>query len=164
RARDHTDGKEERVLRANGMRGLASNRSKGKGMSGTDVGKQGSMAKRRRAWRLVLAFFFVGGLIWGGWAWWVERRYTSAMAEIKSEILAGRYAIACRNLEKLLSWKADSDGEIVYNLGSCELALGRDQAAGEAWARVVPGSAFLERAIRGRMRLFNKAGRLAAAE
>ena len=46
------------MSRANGMRGLASNRSKGKGMSGTDAGKQGSMAKRRRAWRLVLAIFF----------------------------------------------------------------------------------------------------------
>jgi hypothetical protein len=94
----------------------------------------------------------------------MDRRYTSAMAEIKSEILAGRYAIACRNLEELLSWKADPDGEIVYNLGSCELARGRDWAAGEAWARVVPGSAFSERAIRGQMRLSNKAGQLAAAE
>ena len=114
--------------------------------------------------RLVPVFFFVGGLIWGGWAWWMDRRYTGAMAEIKAEIVAGRYAIACRNLKELLSWKADPDGELVYNLGSCELARGREQAADEAWARVVPGSAFLERAIRGRMRLCNKAGRLAAAE
>ena len=114
--------------------------------------------------RLVPVFFFVGGLTWGGWAWWMDRRYTGAMAEIKAEIVAGRYAIACRNLKELLSWKADPDGELVYNLGSCELARGREQAADEAWARVVPGSAFLERAIRGRMRLCNKAGRLAAAE
>jgi tetratricopeptide (TPR) repeat protein len=132
-------------------------------MSGTDLREQRSMAKRRRAWRLVPAFLFVG-LIWGGWAWWMDRRYTGSMAEIKAEIMAGRYALACRNLEELLSWKADPDGELVYNLGSCELARGRDQAAEKAWARVVPGSAFVERAIRGRMRLRNKAGRLAAAE
>jgi hypothetical protein len=31
------------------MRGLASNRSQEKGMSATDMGKQGGMAKRRRA-------------------------------------------------------------------------------------------------------------------
>ena len=86
------------------------------------------------------------------------------MAEIESEIMAGRYAIACRNLDKLLSWKADPNGAIVYLLGSCELARGRNQAAGEAWARVVPGSAFSERAIRARMRLFHESGQLAAAE
>jgi len=86
------------------------------------------------------------------------------MAEIESAIAAGRYAIACRNLEKLLAWKADPNGGIVYVLGSCELARGRNQAAGEAWARVVPGSAFSERAIRGRMRLFHDSGRFAAAE
>jgi len=122
------------------------------------------MAKSRRAWRLVLALFLAGGLIWGGWAWWTGRRYASAMAEIESAIAAGRYAIACRNLEKLLAWKADPNGGIVYVLGSCELARGRNQAAGEAWARVVPGSAFSERAIRGRMRLFHDSGRFAAAE
>ena len=86
------------------------------------------------------------------------------MEEIESEIMAGRYAIACRNLDKLLSWKADPNGGIVYLLGSCELARGRNQAADEAWARVVPGSAFSERAIRGRMRLFHESGQLAAAE
>ena len=86
-----------------------------------------------------------------GWPGLVDEiaRYQSAMAEIESEIMAGRYAIACRNLDKLLSWKADPNGGIVYLLGSCELARGRNQAAGEAWARVVPGSAFSERAIRG---------------
>ena len=87
-----------------------------------------------------------------------------AMEEIESEIMAGRYATACRNLDKLLSWKADPNGGIVYLLGSCELARGRSQAADEAWARVVPGSAFSERAIRGRMRLFHDSGQLAAAE
>ena len=85
----------------------------------------------------------------GGWAWWTDHRYQSAMEEIESEIVAGRYAIACRNLDKLLSWKADPNGGIAYLLGSCELARGRNQAAGEAWARVVPGSAFSERAIGG---------------
>jgi tetratricopeptide (TPR) repeat protein len=86
------------------------------------------------------------------------------MAEIESEIVAGRYATACRDLEKLLSWTADRNGGITYLLGSCELARGRIPAADAAWARVVPGSAFSERAIRGRLRLFHRAGQYAAAE
>ena len=136
----------------------------GRQMSITNVREETSMAKSRRRWRLLLALFVGAGLIGGGWAWWTDRRYQSAMEEIESQIVAGRYAIACRNLDKLLSWKADPNGGIVYLLGSCELARGRTQAAVEAWARVVPGSAFSERAIRGRMRLFHEAGQLAAAE
>ena len=86
------------------------------------------------------------------------------MAEIESEIVAGRYAIGCRNLEKLLSWAADPNGRIVYLLGSCELARGRNHVAGETWARVMPGAAFSARAIEGRMHLFQESGQLAAAE
>jgi thioredoxin-like negative regulator of GroEL len=134
-------------------------------MSVTIVAKDESTAKSRRQIGLLLAFVLCGaGLISGGWAWWTDRRYKSAMEEIESEVMAGRYAIACRNLGKLLAWKADRNGGIVYLLGSCELARGRNQAAGEAWARVVPGTAFSERAIRGRMRLFHESGQLAAAE
>jgi tetratricopeptide (TPR) repeat protein len=114
--------------------------------------------------RALLAFLWGAGLVSGGWAWWTDRRYKSAMEEIESEIMAGRNAIACRNLNKLLSWKADPSGRILYLLGSCELAQGRNQPADEAWERVVPGSAFYERAIRGRVYLFHESGQLAAAE
>jgi thioredoxin-like negative regulator of GroEL len=86
------------------------------------------------------------------------------MEEIEAEIAAGRYAIACRGLDKLLSWKADRNGGINYLLGSCELARGRKEAAGAAWARVAPRSAFSERAIRGRLRLLQQSGKLADAE
>ena len=74
-----------------------------------------------------------------GWAWWADRRYKSAREEIESEIVAGRHAIACRGLNNLLSWRADPNGEIAYLLGASELARGRYQAAGEAWARIAPG-------------------------
>jgi enediyne biosynthesis protein E4 len=130
----------------------------------THVTKDASTTKSRQRWGLSLALVCTAGLIWGGWAWWTDHEYKSAMAEVESSIMAGRYAIACRNLEKLLSWKADPNGGIVYLLGSCELARGRNQAAREAWARVLPGSAFSERAIRGRMRLLHESGQLAAAE
>jgi enediyne biosynthesis protein E4 len=130
----------------------------------TSAGKVAISTKTRRRWGLPLALLCGAGLLWGGWAWWTDHRYKSAMKEIESAIMAGRYASACRNLEKLLSWKADPNGGIVYLLGSCELARGRGPAAGEAWARVLPGSAFSERAIRGRMRLLHESGQLAAAE
>ena len=122
------------------------------------------MAERRRRRRLLIALLGVVGLVLSGRAWWRDRAYQSAMAEIESEIMAGRYAIACRNLQQLLSWKTDSTGGIIYLLGSCELARGRVPAASEAWERVAPGSAFSERAIRGRMRLLHQSGRLAEAE
>jgi len=133
-------------------------------MSVSNVAKDANTTKTRQRWRLSLALVCTAGLIWGGWAWWTDHEYKSAMAEIESSVMARRYAIACRNLEKLLSWKSDPNGGIVYLLGSCELARGRNQAASEAWARVVPGSAFSERAIRGRMRLLHESGQLAAAE
>ncbi len=133
-------------------------------MSGSDVGKPRRLASRRRARWLVLALVFSGGLVWTGWVWWTGRRSAQARAEIESAIVAGRYAIACRNLEKLLSWRADPTGELAFLLGSCELARGRSDAAGAAWARVVPGSAFSEQALQGRLRLFHDRGQFAAAE
>ena len=133
-------------------------------MSVTKVATAANTTRVRPLWRLLLAFLCAAGLVSGCWAWWTDRRYKSAMEEIESEIVVGRYAIACRNLDKLLSWKADPNGEIVYLLGSCELARGRKQAAGEAWARVMPGSAFSEKAIEGRMHLLQESGQLADAE
>jgi thioredoxin-like negative regulator of GroEL len=133
-------------------------------MSVTKVATAANTTRVRRLWRLLLACLCAAGLVSGCWAWWTDRRYKSAMEEIESEVVVGRYAIACRNLDKLSSWKADPNGEIVYLLGSCELARGRNQAAGEAWARVPPGSTFSEKAIEGRMHLLQASGKLADAE
>ena len=133
------------------------------GMTVTDVPKSTRAANRRRRW-VLLSLVCGVALVLVGRSWWADRRYRSAMDEIEAEILAHRYAIACRNLDKLLSWRADPKGGILYLLGSCELARGRIQEAGEAWARVLPGSAFSEKAIRGRMRLFHDRGLLASAE
>jgi enediyne biosynthesis protein E4 len=111
----------------------------------------------------VLAFLFAGVIIWGGWAWWMGWRYRTAMEGIRSDVATGRFTIAAHNLVKVLAWKPDSD-EAAYLLGTCEQARGRNQAAGDAWARVVPGSEFWDRAILGRLRLFHESGRLASAE
>jgi enediyne biosynthesis protein E4 len=122
------------------------------------------MARTARHWRLFFAIICGAGLVWGGLAWWKHYRYRSAMEEIEPAIVAGRYAIACRDLNKLLNSMPDSNGGLAYLLGSCELARGRTDAAGAAWERVPAGSAFSERALRGRMRLLQESGQLAAAE
>jgi enediyne biosynthesis protein E4 len=132
-------------------------------MTGIHVGTEARRDKSRRRWTLVLALFFAGALIWGGWAWWTRLRYRTAIAEIESKIASGRFALAARELVKLLAWKPDSD-EAAYLLGTCEQAQGRNQAAGQAWARVVPGSAFWRPAILARLRLYHESGQLAAAE
>src|SRR5215471_7680495 len=119
----------------------------GTAMAPSELETEAGRSKGRRRGRWLLAVLCGAGLLWGGWAWWRDRHYQSAMAEIETEIMAGRYAIACRYLDRLLSWKSDPNGGLVYLLGSCELARGRAQAARAAWERVVPGSAFSERAI-----------------
>jgi tetratricopeptide (TPR) repeat protein len=86
------------------------------------------------------------------------------MLEIEDQVAQGRYAAACRNLEALLARKEDGSGELRYLLGWCELARGRFEASRTAWASVGPGTEFSERAILGRMRLWQANGRLAMAE
>jgi tetratricopeptide (TPR) repeat protein len=162
-ARKHNIGTSGR-RRVNELRGqVIEMTSNEPGITVTEVPKSTRSANRRRRW-VLLSLVCGGALVAGGRAWWADRRYQSAMEEIEAEILAHRYAIACRNLDKLLSWRADPKGGILYLLGSCELVRGRIQEAGEAWARVLPGSAFSEKAIRGRMRIFHDTGLLASAE
>src|SRR5262249_28323437 len=117
---------------------------------------------RRRA--LGVGLLVGAGLIVGGWIWWSDRRYKDAMLEIDDQVARCRCSAGCRNLEALLVRKADVNGRLRYLLGWCELARGHIEAADEAWASVVPGTEFSERAILGRMRLLQQDGRLAKAE
>jgi thioredoxin-like negative regulator of GroEL len=112
---------------------------------------------------MLLLVLVAGGLLGGGWSWWVLRRSRRALAEARGEIKAGRPGHAARTLATLLAWQPDSD-EAAYLLGSCEQARGRTQAASAAWARVPPGSPFAPRAIQGRVQLEIDHGRLARAE
>src|SRR6202034_2370229 len=137
----------------------------GTGMSVNSAAGDTSTVPNRRRWRLLLLTIVCGaGLVFIARAWWTYHRDSTAMEEIESEIVAGQHAIACRNIEKVLSWKADPNGAIHYLLGSCELARGRGAAAGAAWSRIVPGSEFSEKAIEGRMHLFYETGQFAGAE
>jgi enediyne biosynthesis protein E4 len=116
----------------------------------------------RFVWVLVPAVV-TAGLIVGGWNLWEIRRYRRDMAEIKSEIQAGRHGHAVRKLEALLARKPDS-GEAAYLLGVCQKTRGQAQAAAQAWERVSSASSFGAQAIRGRMELLIERGRLTDAE
>ncbi len=124
------------------------------------------MNRTGRGWlrpSTLLLAIVIGGILWGGCAWRDVMRYRSDLAEIRRQIAAGRPGHAAQKLRDLLSRKPASD-EAAYLLGSCEKALGRDQAAAAAWAQVAPSSPFASQAIQGRMELEIGRGRLAEAE
>jgi enediyne biosynthesis protein E4 len=134
------------------------------GMAKTAVDSRAEPAARRSQSRRVLLVVAMALILsWGVWTLWKNRRYRRDMAEIKTEIQAGRHGHAARKLEMLLAWKPDS-GEAAYLLGVCEKARGQAQAAFHAWERVSPGSSFGGPAIRGRMELLIERGRLTDAE
>ena len=134
-------------------------------MAARTAAEQSSRRDEPPRWRALGVGLLVGaGLIFGGWIWWSDRRDEDAKFEIEDQVAKGRYSAACRNLEALLARKADVNGELRYLLGWCELARGHIEASEKAWASVVPGTEFSERAILGRMRLWQENGRLAMAE
>ena len=132
-------------------------------MSAPSVTRQATGMSTRQARALVLTFFVAGGLAWIGWTWWTVRQFRAAMTRVDTEMGAGKFGAAARDLERILAGNPDS-GEAAYVLGICEQARGRNEPAERAWARVAPGSAFLQRAVLARLRLFHDTGRLASAE
>jgi len=134
-------------------------------MAATTAAEPSGRTDKPPRWRALGVGLLVGaGLIFAGWIWWSDRRYKDATLEIEDQMARGRYSAACRNLEALLVRKADVNGRLRYLLGWCELARGHIEATEKAWASVVPGTEFSERAILGRMRLLQEDGRLAKAE
>ena len=113
---------------------------------------------RRNGW-LALALLVSGVTIGCGWTSWENRWYRNAIADIKADMAAGRYAVAARGLAQLATQAARPD-EAAYLLGVCEQARGRNDQAIEAWTRVTPGSAFSSRAIEARLSLLISSGRL----
>ncbi len=132
-------------------------------MSEIALDNEDKRAKRRPRWWLLIASLCAGGLIWFASIWWAARRYRSAMTAVDAAMAAGKFGLAARDLETILAWKPHSD-EAAYMLGICEQARRRYPAAQQAWARVTPGSLFLQRAVLARLRLFHDMGQLAAAE
>ena len=104
----------------------------------------------------------VGVMFWAVWAWQL-RQLRVSLEQAKRDLAEGRYAVARRELVKLDShWSAD--GEVAYELGLCEQARGRTEAAVAAWSRVPAGSPFAGWAAARRAKAEMSRGRLVEAE
>jgi hypothetical protein len=107
----------------------------------------------------------VGGLLaacGGFWAFdtWLPR---TDWRQAQYELASGKPASALVRLTRLAGrWPAD--GAVQFDLGVCELALGRVNRAEAAWARIPLGSPYAPRAATIRARQALKVHRLSAAE
>ena len=63
------------------------------------------MTHNRRRTTLLLAFLCGVRVLWGGWAWWRNRQYKARWRRSSQRSWPVDTRIACRNLDKLLSWK-----------------------------------------------------------
>ncbi len=120
-------------------------------------------ASVRRRVVIVAIVTLIGGFSLVGWRSWRVLRYRGALTEIQGEIDEKRYAIAARELARVLSWEPGSD-EATYLLGLCDKELGRTESALERWTSIPSGSPYSARAILGRATLEVDRGRFAAAE
>jgi enediyne biosynthesis protein E4 len=134
-------------------------------MSTVDAEQTVSAVPISRTSRVAISLVGMGALslLWGGWLWRADRSYRTAILAIELEMANGRFGIAARELNKLLD-QNPADAEAAILLGRCEKERGRIKAAGEALARVDPGSALSHKAILARMRLFHDQGQFASAE
>ncbi len=114
-------------------------------------------------WRVVAMTVVAGGFAWVGWWLWGVYRDRAVLADARGHIEAGRFAIAAKDLTRLLHGSPNSD-EVAYLLGLCEQKLDRPRAALEVWGRIPIGSRFRAPAILGRASILVDGGRFADAE
>ena len=113
----------------------------------------------RRRWKLAIGLLAACVGVWAVDAW----RLRATWRQARGEVAAGKFATALPRLVGLAGrWPAD--GEVLYHLGSCELALGRREEAVRAFSRVPRDSPFAGRAAVMRARLALQYQRLSVAE
>ena len=114
---------------------------------------------RRRLWVIAAGILAAGGGFWAFDGWRLRADWQQAQRELAN----GKPASALPRLARLAA-RWPGNGEVQYELGACELALGRVDRAEAAWARVPPGSPLAPRAAMMRARQALKVHRLSAAE
>src|SRR5262245_11046322 len=97
--------------------------------------------RRRWLWIGAIGLLATGGGLGAIDAW----RFRVDWQQARRELGAGKPASALPRLIRLAS-RWPGDGEVQYDLGVCELALGHPDRACAAWGRVPPGSPFAGRA------------------
>ncbi len=98
----------------------------------------------------------------GSWAFDVWR-LRADWRQARHDLARGKSASALARLARLAT-RWPQDGEVQYDLGVCELAVGHVARAESAWARVPPVSPYAARAAMMRARLALRVHRLSAAE
>lgn len=86
-------------------------------------------------WAAVPAILLLAASIGGGWLWHRDHQTRQEIAEIETEIAAGRHALAARRLTQFLDQNPGHD-QAAYLLGTCEKARGHNDQA----SRPGPGS------------------------
>ena len=114
---------------------------------------------RRRWWIFLIGLLAACGGFWAFDVW----RLRADWQQARHELAKGKHGSALARLARLaVRWPGN--GEVQYDLGVCELALGHPERAEAAWARVPPGSPYAPRAAMMRARQALKVHRLSAAE
>jgi len=70
---------------------------------------------------------------------WAAQRFRGELAEARHEMEAGLFGLARKRLSRLAEERPDQ-AEVAFQLGRCEAARGKTEAALELWGRVPPGS------------------------
>jgi enediyne biosynthesis protein E4 len=119
-----------------------------------------------RGSRVALIFaisVIAAGAAWGIVAKIAERRSQALLAEAKNEMSAGRFGLARKRLSELVAWRPGW-GEALYQLGVCEQARNRPDAAIAMFERVPPDSEWTGWSDVRRSRLEMDRGRFAECE
>ena len=70
---------------------------------------------------------------------WAAQRFRGELAEAREEMEAGLFDLARKRLSRLAEERPDQ-AEVAYQLGRCEAARGKMDAALKLWARIPPDS------------------------
>ena len=101
--------------------------------------------------------------LWAAFQQLEHRRLDRELKAVKLDMAAGRHALARQRLLNLTERTFVRD-EALYDLGLCEEARGRQDAALAAWQRIPPRSPYAFKAAIARARIMANTGRFAAAE
>jgi len=102
-------------------------------------------------------------VLWAGWTHHVQRQARRELDLAMQDMAAGRQSLARKRLVDLVASRLLQD-EALYQLGLCDEARGRFDAALSAWERIPPRSSFASQATLARARALANTGRFSAAE
>jgi thioredoxin-like negative regulator of GroEL len=121
--------------------------------------RQEETGVQRRAWVLLVGVMAAGGGFWAFDLW----RLRADWQQAKHDVAMGKPASALARLTRLAR-RWPGHGEVLYDLGACELILGHEDRAGTVWAQIPADSPVAPRAAMMRARLNLKRHRLSVAE